>query len=100
MFWRISGRCSRCWNTGSYCSSIPGALGIPPVFAIVGALVFNGIAASLGAAGLTTIGGFAAFLDVVDVMDISKYTSFIHFFGALLAPILVLVIFVGEKGTG
>ena len=73
------------------------ALGIPPVFAIVGALVFNGIAASLGAAGLTTIGGFAAFLDVVDVMDISKYTSFIHFFGALLAPILVLVILWGKK---
>lgn len=73
------------------------ALGIPPVFAIIGALVFNGIAASLGAAGLTTIGGFAAFLDVVDVMDISKYTSFIHFFGALLAPILVLVILWGKK---
>lgn len=36
--------------------------------------MFNGIAASLWAAGLTTIGGFAAFLDVVDVMDISKYT--------------------------
>ncbi len=73
------------------------ALGIPPVFAIVGALVFNGIAASLWAAGLTTIGGFAAFLDVVDVMDISKYTSFIHFFGALLAPILVLVILWGKR---
>lgn len=73
------------------------ALGIPPVFAIVGALVFNGIAASLWAAGLTTIGGFAAFLDVVDVMDISKYTSFIHFFGALLAPIPVLVILWGKR---
>ena len=73
------------------------ALGIPAVSAIVGALVFDGIAASLGAAGLTTIGGFAAYLDVVNVMEISSYTSFIHFFGALIAPLLVLVILWGRK---
>ncbi len=73
------------------------ALGVPPVSAIVGALVFNGIAASLGAAGLTTIGGFAAFLDVVDVMDISMYTSFLHFFGALISPVLVLLILWGKR---
>ncbi len=73
------------------------ALGVPPVSAIVGALVFNGIAASLGAAGLTTIGGFAAFLDVVDVMDISMYTSFLHFFGALVSPLLVLLILWGRS---
>ena len=77
------------------------ALGIPPLSAVVGALVFNGIAASLGAAGLTTIGGFAAFVStnppIVDVMEVSSYTSFLHFFGALIAPILVLVILWGRK---
>src|SRR3712207_5793298 len=38
------------------------ALGLPALEAATAALIFNGIAAALGAAGLTTIGGFSPFL--------------------------------------
>lgn len=74
------------------------ALGLAPFEAATAALIFNGIAASLGAAGLTTIGGFAQFLDVVDVLDIGMVTSLIHFFGALVAPLLVTFVIYGKKG--
>lgn len=74
------------------------ALGIAPLQAAVAALIFNGIAASLGAAGLTTIGGFAAFLDIVNVMEIGMFTALIHFFGALIAPLIVLFVLYGKKG--
>lgn len=100
-------------------------LGIPALNAAAASLIFNGIAASLGAAGLTTIGGFSPFLSnpgneaiknivesvpffsyvniptAIDVhstmMNISMVTSFIHFFGALVAPIIVLFFLYGKK---
>lgn len=75
------------------------ALGIPPVFAIIGALAFNGIAASLGAAGLTTIG----FRSVSGCCRCDGYFEIY-----LLHPFLWCIVgaysgtcyFVGEKGTG
>lgn len=107
------------------CAPFLVALGIPVLDAVTAALVFNGIAASLGAAGLTTIGGFTPYLSTqppeivseimntvpyisnvvsptsIDVentiMNISMATSFIHFFGALLCPMIVLFILYGKK---
>lgn len=101
------------------------ALGLPPMEAAMAALICNGIAASLGAAGLTTIGGFTPYLSTqgpeaiqefirtipylssaVDpvavnveatILNISMATSFIHFFGALVCPLLVLFIIYGKK---
>lgn len=100
-------------------------LGIPALDAAIAALIFDGIAASLGAAGLTTIGGFSPFLSnpgngvvsdivksipyiaknispvAIDVnetmMNISMTTSFIHFFGAIVAPLIVLFVLWGKK---
>lgn len=107
------------------CAPFLVALGIPVLDAVVAALTFNGIAASLGAAGLTTIGGFSPYLSTqppeiisemmdtvpyvssivsptsIDVgstiMNISMATSFIHFFGALFCPLIVLFILYGKK---
>lgn len=101
------------------------ALGLPALEAATAALIFNGIAAALGAAGLTTIGGFSPYLStqgvkvvqkmmetvpyvskvaaptMIDVdatmMNISMATSFIQFFGALICPILVLFVLYGKK---
>lgn len=101
------------------------ALGLPALEAATAALIFNGIAAALGAAGLTTIGGFSPYLSTqgaevvqemmntvpylakvaaptaIDVdatiMNISMATSFIQFFGALICPALVLFVLYGKK---
>lgn len=76
------------------------ALGMTAIEAAAAALIFNGIAASLGAAGLTTIGGFAAFLEpgLVNELDIGMVTGCIHFFGALVAPLIVMYVLYGKKG--
>lgn len=101
------------------------ALGLPALQAVISSLIFNGMAAALGAAGLTTIGGFSPYLSTqgantvqelmrtvpyvseatfptaIDVhatiMNISMATSFIQFFGSLICPLLVLFIIYGKK---
>ncbi|MDO4690169.1 MAG: L-lactate permease [Fusobacterium sp.] len=107
------------------CAPFLMALGLPVLEAVSAALIFNGIAASLGAAGLTTIGGFSPYLSTqtpeivfemmntvpwvsntpvptninveATIMNISMATSFIHFFGALFCPMIVLFILYRKK---
>lgn len=101
------------------------ALGFGALEAASAALIFDGIAASLGAAGLTTIGGFSPFLEnpgpeavstiltgvipfvegttnsAIQVQDtitnLAMVTGALHFFGALIAPVLVIGILFGRK---
>lgn len=100
-------------------------LGIPALDAAIASLIFNGIAASLGAAGFTTIGGFTPFLSNIGIdeiknlivripylitnipptsvdvhatiLNISMITGLIHFWGALIAPFIVLSVLWGKK---
>jgi lactate permease len=80
------------------------ALGFPILDAAAIPLVFNGIAASLGAVGLTTHYGFSAFVDLattdpsyVDVLNVGLVTGFVHTFGAVASSLLVSRFFFGKK---
>lgn len=107
------------------CAPFLMALGIPALQAASSALIFNGVAASLGAAGLTTFGGFSPFLsnpgagaveavasngiphvgpavatafDVnATILNVSMATACIQFFGALITPLLVIGLLFGRK---
>lgn len=123
--WRFLGRVAGAGTPAAVAGPFLMALGLPALEAATAALIFNGIAAALGAAGLTTIGGFSPYLSTqgaevvqemmntvpylakvaaptaIDVdatiMNISMATSFIQFFGALICPALVLFVLYGKK---
>jgi lactate permease len=86
------------------CAPFLMSMGFPILDAAAIPLIFNGIAASLGANGLTTRFGFAAYVNLaatdpnfIDVLQVSMVTGFIHFFGAIASCIIVSRLFFGKK---
>lgn len=71
-------------------------LGFQPIVAIMAALLSNGIPASFGGAGVTTISGSAGVNEIVSVMNASKATGWIHPFGALIMPTLLMILLYGK----
>lgn len=69
-------------------------LGFDPLTAAAACLISNGIPASFGGAGLSTITGTAAVSDVVPTMIASGAAGRLHLVGGLIVPsILVLTLF-------
>ena len=73
------------------------ALGFDPMVAVVASLLSNGLPASFGGAGVTTIMGSAAINDIVPLMEASKMTGRFHMIGGLITPMLLIYLLYGKK---
>ncbi|MCL1911932.1 MAG: L-lactate permease [Leptospirales bacterium] len=86
------------------CAPFLMSMGFPLLKAAAIPLIFNGVAASLGAFGLTTGSGFAAYVNLaptdpnyVNVLQVGLVTGCIHFFGAIAVTLIVSRSFFGKK---
>lgn len=92
-------------SPGVICIPLLVGLGVNPMAAIAATLICNGIPTSWGGIGLSCSGGFgaitaeaypwAAGLDVLNSISISA--ARISFFGALIVPVLIIMICFGPK---
>jgi lactate permease len=73
-------------------------LGFHPMSAVMASLISNGLPSSYGGAGLSTIVGTGGVVDVVPTMNASSTAGWLHLFGALIVPTMIILLLYGKKG--
>lgn len=72
-------------------------LGFQPIVAVMASLLSNGLPASFGGAGVTTISGSAGVQELVSVVNASKATGWFHPVGAIIFPTLLIFLLYGKN---